>query len=90
MNIVPCYSTTLQVTWSGFEDPQSGLREFLWCVGRRPNVCDVTNFTTSLLENSVSGAVTSLPVNTPLYVTVRALNLAGLWVEGVSDKFVGE
>jgi hypothetical protein len=53
-------------------------------------VCDVTNFTTSLLENSVSGAVTSLPVNTPLYVTVRALNLAGLWVEGVSDKFVGE
>ena len=83
------FSTSLPVQWTGFADPQTGIREFSWCVGLAPGRCDVTNQTRALLSRAVHRAGLSLPVATPLYVTVWAVNAAGLDTASVSDSFTG-
>ena len=82
-------STFLVARWTGFFDPQSGVREFLWCVGRSPGSCNVTSLTTTLRERAGTATGISLPTGVPLYVTVLVENSAGLKTTGVSDWFVG-
>ena len=79
----------LEAHWVGFHDPQSTLREFRWCVGSSRGVCDVTTMSTSLLERRVTATGLTLPVATPLYVTVVAENGAGLKTQAESDSFMG-
>ena len=73
----------------GFADPQTGIQEFWWCVGLAPGRCDVTNQTRALLSRATHRAGLNLPVTTPLFVTVRAINPAGLDTASVSDSFTG-
>ena len=83
-------SSSVPVQWTGFSDPQTGIQHFTWCVGTAPEICDVTPSTHTLLSSAAHGAGITLPVATPLYVTVRATNPAGLETVSVSDGFVGE
>ena len=76
--------------WAGFTDPQTGIQEFWWCVGLAPGRCDVTNQTRTMLSRATHRAGLNLPLATPLYVTVRARNPAGLDTVSVSDSFTGK
>ncbi|XP_070204014.1 uncharacterized protein [Littorina saxatilis] len=82
------HNTSVPVQWTGFSDPQTGIQHFTWCVGTLPHLCDVTPSTHTLLSRDAHRAGLALPVATPLYVTVRASNPAGLETVGVSDSFV--
>lgn len=84
-----CRRSSLPVQWTGFSDPQTGLREFWRCVGLTPGSCDVISPVNTMLSREAHWAGLSLPVATPLYVTVRARNPAGLDTVSVSGSFVG-
>ena len=59
-------------------------------MGTAPDICDVTPSTHTVLSSAAHGAGVTLPVATPLYVTVNAVNAAGLETVSASDSFVGE
>ncbi|KAK7483107.1 hypothetical protein BaRGS_00025675, partial [Batillaria attramentaria] len=81
------HNTSLPVQWTGFSDPQTGIQEFWWCVGTTSEGCDVIPVTQTLLSRATVRAGLTLPTATPLYVTVRARNPAGLDAVHVSDSF---
>ncbi|XP_076453311.1 uncharacterized protein LOC143288575 [Babylonia areolata] len=81
------HNSSVPVEWSGFSDPQTGLQHFTWCVGQRPRACDVLPTTHTLLSRVAHMAGLALPSATPLYVTVTAVNPAGLATVSVSDSF---
>ncbi|KAK7496778.1 hypothetical protein BaRGS_00011987, partial [Batillaria attramentaria] len=82
------HNSSVPVQWTGFSDPQTGIQEFWLCVGTTPEGCDVIPVTQTLLSRATVRAGLSLPVATPLYVTVRARNPAGLDTISVSDSFI--
>ncbi|XP_070207962.1 uncharacterized protein [Littorina saxatilis] len=82
------HSTSVPAQWTGFSDPQTGVAEFTWCVGESAGRCDVTAPTHALQRRSVHSSAMKLPLDTPLYVTVRARNPGGLETVSVSDSFV--
>ncbi|KAK7496758.1 hypothetical protein BaRGS_00011967, partial [Batillaria attramentaria] len=81
------HNSSLPVQWVGFSDPQTGIQEFWWCVGTAPEGCDVIPVTQTYLSRGTVKAGLTLPLATPLYVTVRARNPAGLDTVSVSDSF---
>ena len=56
----------------GFNDAQTGIADFWWCVGKTPEACDVIPITQTVLSPGALTSELALPVATPLYVTVRA------------------
>ena len=75
--------------WWGFNDPQSQIAHYEWRVGTTPRADDVlkasrvhhSEFAIAVLEDP-------LPVNTTIYITVRAYNRAGMWIERTTNGFV--
>ncbi|XP_067670393.1 uncharacterized protein [Haliotis asinina] len=82
------HATTLPVQWFGFEDPETGINHFDWCVGTAAGKCDVLPSISNLLSDSVLKTGLSLPSGHPLYVTVSATNPAGLVATSTSDSFI--
>ena len=82
-------STSLPVQWVGFSDPQTYVTDFWWCLEHAPHTCDVIADTHAQLSRGTQRSGLSLPVATPLYVTVRARNAAGLETISVSPSFQG-
>nr|XP_034332757.1 uncharacterized protein LOC105327902 isoform X2 [Crassostrea gigas] len=76
--------------WYGFSDPQSGISHYVWWAGTTPGGKDI------LQEKSVHLVETAtaynfsqgLPESKRIYVTVRAYNKAGLYVDGISSGFL--
>ena len=75
--------------WAGFNDAQTGIADFWWCVGKTPEACDVISITHTMLSRGTLTSGLALPVATPLYVTVCARNPGGLQTLSVSDIFQG-
>ena len=84
-----CFSSSLTVQWVGFNDAQTGIADFWWCVGKTPEACDVIPITHTMLSRGALASGLALPVATPLYVTVRARNPGGLQTLSVSESFQG-
>ncbi|KAK7101794.1 hypothetical protein V1264_020121 [Littorina saxatilis] len=82
------HSSSLPVQWTGFVDPQTGIQEYWWCVGTSPGSCDVIPSTHTMQSRATQRTVMSLPEATPLYVSVRARNPAGLDEVSVSESVV--
>ncbi|KAL8573303.1 hypothetical protein ACOMHN_032765 [Nucella lapillus] len=82
------HNSSLPAQWRGFSDPQTGIQHFRWCVGRTPGACDVVPSSHTLLSRAVHQGGVTLPLATPLYVSVTAVNPAGLAAVSVSDSFV--
>ncbi|XP_071093296.1 uncharacterized protein [Haliotis cracherodii] len=80
--------STLTAQWFGFEDPETGINHFDWCVGTSPGKCDVLPSISNLLSDSVLKTGLKLPSGHPLYVTVNATNPAGLVATSTSDSFI--
>ncbi|XP_066275498.1 uncharacterized protein [Branchiostoma lanceolatum] len=81
--------TTLGAHWFGFHDPHSGLSHYEWRAGTTPGGDDVYRTTRLHLTELVhiSQLDPPLPLNQTVYVTVRAYNKAGLYVERTSNGF---
>ncbi|XP_063415906.1 uncharacterized protein LOC134697555 [Mytilus trossulus] len=82
----------ISAKWYGFDDAQSGLEKYEWRVGTKPGYDDIVptielhlTETAALLDSSSYNL--SLPINTRMYITVRAYNKAGLWAESSSSGF---
>ncbi|KAK7092487.1 uncharacterized protein [Littorina saxatilis] len=79
--------TSVPVQWVGFSDPQTGIADFRWCLGKSSTTCDVIPMTQTILSRGAVTSGISLPAATPLYVIVMARNAGGLETTSVSDSF---
>ncbi|XP_028399029.1 uncharacterized protein LOC114522522 [Dendronephthya gigantea] len=76
----------VSATWSEFLDPESDVVEYMYCVGTAPDSCDVTN-QTSVNLNLHATALVSLKKGDTYFVTVTAINGAGLSTSSSSNGF---
>ncbi|XP_078658227.1 uncharacterized protein LOC144903711 [Branchiostoma floridae x Branchiostoma belcheri] len=81
--------TTIRAHWYNFHDPHTGLSHYEWRVGTSPGAEDILPSTRLHLteQGFVSGLDPPLPLGGTLFVTVKAYNRAGLWVEKSSNGF---
>ncbi|XP_072048763.1 uncharacterized protein [Amphiura filiformis] len=74
--------------WWGFHDSQSQLSHFEWRVGTTQGGADIlATKRIHLAESTLVSVTDPLPLNRTMYVTVRAVNRAGLWSESISNGF---
>ncbi|HYF01483.1 MAG TPA: Ig-like domain-containing protein, partial [Planctomycetota bacterium] len=78
------HTNSLSANWSGFSDPQSGVVAYRWAIGTTAGGADVLPFTDVGTARG-SLATPALADGAIYYVTVEALNGAGLAVTAVSD-----
>ncbi|KAL3873929.1 hypothetical protein ACJMK2_037006, partial [Sinanodonta woodiana] len=82
----------LAATWFGFWDSQSGLSHYVWRAGTTKGADDIlqpTNLHLSDMASIPSLSDTSLlPVGMKIYITIRAYNKAGLYIESTSNGFI--
>ena len=76
---------TISVSWQ-FADAESGISEYTWSIGTSPGAANVMNYTsagtaTYAINNDLAGLLTH---NTTYYVSVVAVNGAGLTTTSVS------
>ncbi|XP_078578622.1 uncharacterized protein LOC144863374 [Branchiostoma floridae x Branchiostoma japonicum] len=79
--------TFLGAHWFGFHDPHSGLSHYEWRAGTTPGGDDVHSTTRLHLTEMayISLVDPPLPIGQAVYVTIRAYNKAGLFVERSSN-----
>ncbi|XP_015767122.1 PREDICTED: uncharacterized protein LOC107345883, partial [Acropora digitifera] len=70
--------------WTGFEDSESSVVEYHWCIGTDQGDCDVKEMTNAGLDTSVSHR-TGLHEGQRYFFTVEATNAAGLKESAYSD-----
>lgn len=70
--------------WIDFEDPESGIHHYEWCIGTSADACDVTPMENVYTSLSASAANLSLTTGSKYYVTVNAFNNVGLSVNQTS------
>ncbi|XP_022100380.1 uncharacterized protein LOC110984469 isoform X2 [Acanthaster planci] len=80
----------LQAHWWGFHDPHSGLSHYEWRAGTTPGAADI--FPSTRIELSEGALIflpvsDQLPVDTDIYITVRAYNRVSAWSEATSNGF---
>jgi N-acetyl-anhydromuramyl-L-alanine amidase AmpD len=73
------YSSILAAHWGTSTDPNSGISEFRYAVGTTPGDSNTIGWTSSGLSTSFSNSSISLISGQIYYVSVKALNGAGLW-----------
>ncbi|XP_061196785.1 uncharacterized protein LOC133205060 [Saccostrea echinata] len=79
--------TSITIQWIGFEDPESDIQYFEWCLGSSKFVCDVREKENVLLANRIYKSGLQLPLNVSLFATVFAYNNVGLYSESTSKIF---
>lgn len=70
-------TTSLNAQWAG-SDPESGIALYKYSVGTQPGMADITPWTDAGTSTSACITGLSLTVGTKYYVSVRAINGAGL------------
>ncbi|XP_078597675.1 uncharacterized protein LOC144873854 [Branchiostoma floridae x Branchiostoma japonicum] len=80
-------TSSLAAHWYGFNDPHSGLSHYEWRAGTTPGGSNIVGVTQLHLTNVAVKTALSLPVNTDIYITVRAYNRVGMSVETTSNGF---
>jgi uncharacterized delta-60 repeat protein len=78
-------SSNLQGNWTGFDDPESGIVDYLVAVGSTPGFDDIYAFTAVGVTDFAMASGLSLNSGTTYYFTVRAVNGAGLTFDATSD-----
>ncbi|XP_071954211.1 uncharacterized protein [Antedon mediterranea] len=79
----------LEAHWWGFNDPHSGLSNFEWWAGTTPGGSDILDVRTHHLSESAFTTLNfDLPLNTKIFVTVKAYNKVGLSAKRTSDGFI--
>jgi hypothetical protein len=77
-----CCRNFIDVRWFGFNDPQSGLAHFVWWAGTTPGGSEImTEREIHVTEMATALNILPLmPVGKRIYVTVRAFNRAGKYL----------
>lgn len=73
-------ATTISASWSGFSDPQSGIKKYEWAIGSTSGGTQLQGFTDVALATTATRSGLTLLQGKKYYVTVRATNNAGLSV----------
>ncbi|KAK3589130.1 hypothetical protein CHS0354_017096 [Potamilus streckersoni] len=81
------HNNTLSAQWIGFNDPQSDIHHFEYCITKNRIRCDVLHWTNCLMSNTIFRSGLNMPVDKPLLVRVRAFNHVGLSAETASSPF---
>ncbi|EDO42273.1 predicted protein [Nematostella vectensis] len=72
-----CTEELLSVDWDEFEDPESGLRRYDWCVGKRTDACDVVEMKSAALDTYANAITEEIRTGTQLFAQVNVMNNAG-------------
>ncbi|XP_077997650.1 uncharacterized protein LOC144450798 isoform X2 [Glandiceps talaboti] len=82
--------TIIGAHWYDFHDPHSSLSYYEWRAGTTSGGDDIVQSTKVHLTQKVFISQLSQPLalDTPVYITVRAYNKAGLYVEQTSNGFI--
>ncbi|MBD3181126.1 hypothetical protein GF312_02470, partial [Candidatus Poribacteria bacterium] len=79
-------TTHLHAEWTESQDNESGIVKYQYAIGTSPGGNEVTNWTSTGLNTTVSKGGLNLLQNTTYYISVKAENGAGLLSDaGVSD-----
>ena len=70
--------SVIAVIWSGFWDRESAVDYYLLCIGTKPETCDVMNFTATGNQTSFRSSGLPLTHAQMYFVSVTAVNRAGL------------
>ena len=71
-------STDLLVKWTGFNDVESSISEFLLCIGTNPGMCDTTELISVLNNTKHQWSGLNFLSGNEYFVSVKAINNAGL------------
>ncbi|XP_070572151.1 uncharacterized protein [Ptychodera flava] len=82
--------TTISAHWFNFHDQHTQLSHYEWLAGTIPGGDDIMASTRLHLTEMTSSSQLQrpLPLNVPIYVTVRAYNKAGLFTEAASNGII--
>ena len=78
----------VETTWVAFQDIESGIMGYRWCVGTSPGRCDLNEFQWVGKKTSASNKNITLLADQRYYVTVEAVNGAGMTSQASSDGFI--
>eukprot|EP00040_Diaphanoeca_grandis_P037916 m.251430 g.251430 ORF g.251430 m.251430 type:complete len:3511 (-) comp33895_c0_seq1:293-10825(-) len=78
----------VMANWTGFSDLESGIREYRVALGSRPDAADLSPFTSTGSVAHVSIEAPTLVQGHAVYVTVAAINNAGLITTAVSREII--
>ncbi|XP_068689656.1 uncharacterized protein [Montipora foliosa] len=81
-----CSEELLASSWDEFEDQESSLQRYDWCVGTSKAQCDVLTLKSVGLKPEGAAIVKRLSSGSLLYATVFAVNGAGLKTSLVSEQ----
>ena len=81
-----CTEELLSANWDEFEDPESQLEQYDWCVGTSKAQCDVLPLRSVGMKPKGAAIVRRLPSGTRLFASVYAINGAGLKTRLVSEQ----
>ena len=82
------FSSSVEIFWTGFEDPQSGMNHYEACLETSPNTCNFVPMFNCLLSSSHFKSGLNMPVNTNLFVTVKGYNKNNQSVAKTSNYFI--
>ena len=80
---------SLSVSWQGFTDPESGIKEYKWktCLASQISDC-VTKFVSAGLKRNVVLSDIGITHGTEYRFVVKAVNMAGFDTDSVSNLFI--
>ena len=81
-------SSSLSARWKGFSDRESGIAEYLICIGKEPGLCDIKESVSVGKTTQYSWYNLSLVSTEEYFVSIRSVNNAGLFTDYIaSDPF---
>ena len=81
-----CSEELLSADWEEYEDQESNLQRYEWCVGTTAAECDVWPLTSTGVNHKAAAIVNRVASGTGLFATVYAANGVGLKARLVSNK----
>ena len=80
-------TTVVEAVWSPFEDHESGISEYRWGLGTMPDDVSIVKFTSTGKDTTGRARNVTLSHGVRYYVTVEAINGAGMTSHGWSSGF---
>lgn len=80
-----CSEEHLISTWNEFNDPESGVKEYKWCVGTAKSSCDVVPLRSVGKKTTGAANVNRLPSGLTVFAKVYGINWANLRTQILSE-----
>ena len=81
-------SSSLSAHWKSFSDRQSGISEYLICIGKEPGLCDIRESVSVGKASQYTWYNLNLFSTEEYFVSIRSVNNAGLFTDYIaSDPF---